>query len=106
MEARAASSGHESNFAFAFQAADFDFDLLRVHNVAALPNRRYRLVRPMRSDSEITGNGVTFTKTSTRVSRQREFDAVRDGNFPRVANKVTSDWWLKINLMKSEIFKK
>lgn len=85
----------EFYFSDAFQTADFDFHFFGVHDVAALADRRDRLVGSVRSYREVTWHRVALAVASTSVCRQRELDAVRDGDFSGEADEMTANCWRK-----------
>lgn len=100
MIAWAAGGRLECDFAFPFETADFYFDFLRVHDVAALAYAGYRLIWTMGSDSEVAWDGEAFAVTATCVRSQLEFYAVRDRYFPCEANEVAAYYrgklWLNL----------
>lgn len=94
MIARAGDGRLERHFSFAFQTSDEDLHFFRLHNVAALSNRRNRLIRAMCSNRKIARHCVAFAEATTSIGSQLEFDAVGDRDFSRVANKVAAYCWI------------
>ena len=66
----------------------------------------YRLVSTVRSNSKITRNCKTLTKSTASVCRQWKLNTVRNGYFSGESNKMTSNWCTKnIILIKNIHFK-
>lgn len=59
----------------------------------------YRLVSTVWSDSKITRNCKTLTKSTASICRQWKLNTVRNGYFSSESNKMTSNWYTKIIIL-------
>lgn len=91
----AASRWLEGHLSLPFQAADFDFHFLRIHDVAALPYAGNGLIRAVWADGKVARHCVTLAIPAASICREGKLDAIRNRHLPCVSDKMASNCWIK-----------